>query len=39
MTKGTIHGFDIAEKSEMVHLVVEGRIQALKKGFHIVEQI
>lgn len=38
-TAGTIHGFDIAEKSEMVHLVVARRIQALKRGFHIVEQI
>lgn len=38
-TAGTIHGFDIAEKSDMVHLVVERRIQALKRGFHIVEQI
>ncbi|MBW9173070.1 hypothetical protein K2F43_17895 [Clostridium estertheticum] len=33
-TIGTVHGFDIAEKSEIVHQSVERRIEALKKGFN-----
>ncbi|MBU3178347.1 alpha/beta hydrolase [Clostridium estertheticum] len=36
-TIGTVHGFDIAEKSEIVHQSVERRIEALKKGFNPVD--
>jgi acetyl esterase/lipase len=32
-TIGTVHGFDIAEKSEIVYECVSRRINALKKGF------
>ncbi|MFA9379638.1 MAG: alpha/beta hydrolase [Acetanaerobacterium sp.] len=32
-TTGTIHGYDIAENSEIVHESVARRIQALKKAF------
>jgi len=31
---GAIHGFDIAEKSEFVQQITDGRIQALKRAFH-----
>lgn len=34
-TAGTVHGFDIAEKSEIVNQSVEKRIVALKKAFKI----
>ncbi len=34
-TTGTIHGFDIAENSEVVRLCVQRRIEALKTAFHI----
>jgi len=33
-TKGTVHGFDMAEKSEIVHRSVERRIEVLKKAFN-----
>lgn len=36
-TIGTVHGFDIAEKSEIVHQSVALRITALKKVFHTLE--
>ena len=32
-TVGTVHGFEIAEKSEIVEQSVEKRIAALKKAF------
>jgi hypothetical protein len=32
-TKGTVHGYDIAEKSEIVHESVAKRIDALKRAF------
>lgn len=34
-TKGTIHGFEIAEKSEIVQQCVERRIKALKRTFQL----
>lgn len=34
VTEGTIHGFDMAEESEVVHRIVERRIAALKKAFY-----
>jgi acetyl esterase len=33
-TTGTVHGFEIAEKSEIVRLSVGRRIEALKKAFY-----
>jgi acetyl esterase len=33
-TKGTVHGFDVAEKSEIVRRCVEKRIAALKNAFY-----
>jgi acetyl esterase len=33
-TAGTVHGFDIAEKSEIVHQIVARRIAALQKAFY-----
>ena len=33
-TTGTIHGFEIAESSELVHQIVAKRIEALKKAFN-----
>lgn len=33
-TIGTVHGFEIAEKSEIVHQSVARRIEALKKAFY-----
>lgn len=33
-TMGTVHGFDIAENSDVVRLCVESRIAALKKAFY-----
>lgn len=36
-TKGTIHGFEIAKKSEIVHQSVARRIEVLKKAFNRVE--
>lgn len=33
-TTGTVHGFDIAEKSEIVHQSIARRIDALKKAFN-----
>ncbi|HCS37961.1 MAG TPA: alpha/beta hydrolase [Anaerolineaceae bacterium] len=33
-TTGTVHGFEIAEKSELVHQIVANRIEALKKAFN-----
>lgn len=32
-TTGTIHGFEIAEKSELVHQIIEKRITVLQKAF------
>ncbi|MBW4084077.1 alpha/beta hydrolase [Paenibacillus sp. S150] len=32
-TKGTIHGYDVAEKSEIVRQSVERRIEALRRAF------
>ncbi|OAB27033.1 alpha/beta hydrolase [Paenibacillus macquariensis subsp. defensor] len=37
-TKGTIHGYDVAVKSEIVKQSVERRIEALKIAFHLVDQ-
>ena len=34
ITEGTIHGFDMAEESEVVHEIVARRIVALKKAFY-----
>ena len=34
-TRGTVHGFDIAQNSETVHRSVARRIEALKRGFRI----
>lgn len=34
-TTGTVHGFDIAEKSKIVHQSVAKRIDALRNGFHL----
>jgi acetyl esterase/lipase len=34
-TKGTVHGYDIAEKSEIVHESVAKRIDALKRAFSV----
>jgi len=36
-TIGTVHGFDIAEKSEIVYQSVARRIEALKKVFNTVD--
>ena len=33
-TVGTVHGFDMVKKSEIVHQSVERRIEALKKAFY-----
>lgn len=32
-TQGTVHGFEIAESSELVHQIIRKRIEALKKAF------
>jgi acetyl esterase/lipase len=32
-TRGTVHGFEIAENSELVHQIITKRVEALKKGF------
>lgn len=36
-TTGTVHGYDIAEQSEIVHQSVARRIEALKKAFNIAD--
>jgi acetyl esterase len=33
-TPGTVHGFEIAEKSELVHQIVSKRIEVLKRAFY-----
>jgi len=33
-TMGTVHGFEIAESSELVHQIIGKRIKALKEGFN-----
>ncbi len=32
-TAGTVHGFEISQKSDVVHQIIEKRIEALKKAF------
>lgn len=38
-TTKTIHGFDNAVKSEIVHQIIEKRINALKKAFKIIDSV
>jgi acetyl esterase/lipase len=33
-TPGTVHGFEIAEKSELVHQIIANRIEVLQKAFY-----